>query len=161
MHMAFSLLKLFLNLMTIFMFSKPLRYRFPSSSQHWWYSYWHFTDEETETLTSSVISNMFIILTSFRCEDVSSGQTFFFFKYLFIWLCQALVVACEIFSCGTWDLVPWPGIKPRPYIWEHRVLAIRLPGKSSSQTFLSKVFWNRDRLVSGPPRLKTRALQER
>ena len=75
----FSLLKLFLNLMTIFMFSKPLRYRFPSSSQHWWYSYWHFTDEETETMTSSVVSNVFIILTSFRCEDVSSGQTFFFF----------------------------------------------------------------------------------
>ena len=36
-----------------------------------------------------------------------------------------LVVACGIFSCGTqtlscsmWNLVPWPGIKPRPPAWE-------------------------------------------
>ena len=28
--------------------------------------------------------------------------------YLFIWLCQVLVVAC------TWDLVPWPGMEPGP-----------------------------------------------
>ena len=41
--------------------------------------------------------------------------------YLFIWLCQVLVVAqgifvalCRIFSCGMWDLVPWPGMEPRP-----------------------------------------------
>ena len=25
-----------------------------------------------------------------------------------------LVVACKIFSCSMWDLVPWAGIKPRP-----------------------------------------------
>ena len=45
-----------------------------------------------------------------------------FFKncfYSFIWLHWVLVAACGIFSCGTqtlscgmWDLVPWPGIKP-------------------------------------------------
>ena len=51
-----------------------------------------------------------------------------FWKYLFIWPCQVLVVVCSssifveassIFSCdmqtlgcSTWDLVPWPGIKP-------------------------------------------------
>ena len=41
--------------------------------------------------------------------------------YLFIWLCWILVVArgifivaCGIFSCSICDLVPWPGIKPRP-----------------------------------------------
>ena len=55
---------------------------------------------------------------------------FFFFFNLFIWLCRVLVVAfrhsfsyitckflvaaCGIFSCGMWDLVPWPGIKPEP-----------------------------------------------
>ena len=46
--------------------------------------------------------------------------SFFLFKYLFIWLCQVLVTACGIFRCGMrtlnccmWDLVPWPGIKPR------------------------------------------------
>ena len=53
------------------------------------------------------------------------------FKKKFIWLCQALVGAhgifdllCgmqDIFTCGVqnhswgmWDLVPWPGIEPRP-----------------------------------------------
>ena len=44
-------------------------------------------------------------------------------NYLFIWLCQVLVAACVIsvfteacgfFSCGMWDLVPWPGIELRP-----------------------------------------------
>ena len=34
--------------------------------------------------------------------------------YLLIWLCQVLVAVCGIFSCGTWDLVPWPGIEPGP-----------------------------------------------
>ena len=39
--------------------------------------------------------------------------------YLFIWLCWVLVVAHKIFDlcCDTWskwDLVPRPGIKPRP-----------------------------------------------
>ena len=48
------------------------------------------------------------------------------FIYLFTWLCWVLVVACGIFtvacgifscimrtlSCGTWDLVPWPGMEP-------------------------------------------------
>ena len=42
---------------------------------------------------------------------------------LFVWLCRVSVVvwgfsiligACRFFSCGMWDLVPWPGIKPRP-----------------------------------------------
>ena len=47
---------------------------------------------------------------------------------LFIWLCRVLVAArgifvatcrifvvvCGIFSCGMRDLVPWPGMEPRP-----------------------------------------------
>ena len=39
---------------------------------------------------------------------------YFFIIYLFIWLCQVLLAACGIFSCGTQDLVLWPGIKPLP-----------------------------------------------
>ena len=37
-------------------------------------------------------------------------------SYLFICLCQVLIVAHGIFClcCGMWDLVPWPGIKLRP-----------------------------------------------
>ena len=34
--------------------------------------------------------------------------------YLFIWLHWILVAAGRIFSCGMWNLVPQPGIKPRP-----------------------------------------------
>ena len=53
---------------------------------------------------------------------------FLIFIYVFVWLCWVLVVACRIFvaacgifscsiqtlSCSMWDLVPWPGIEPRP-----------------------------------------------
>ena len=51
----------------------------------------------------------------------SSFFFFLIFIHLFIWLhrvfvaaCGIFVVACRIFSCGMWDLVPWPGIKPGP-----------------------------------------------
>ena len=39
-----------------------------------------------------------------------------FKKYVFIWLYQILVAACRIFSCGMWELVPWPGIDVS-WIW--------------------------------------------
>ena len=32
-------------------------------------------------------------------------------------------LALRIFSCGMWDLIPWPGIEPWPLHWELRVLA--------------------------------------
>ena len=34
-------------------------------------------------------------------------------------------------SCGMWDLVPWPRIRPTPLLWECRVLATGPPGNSS------------------------------
>ena len=47
---------------------------------------------------------------------------FFFGLFLFIWLHQVLVATRGIFSCGRktlscslWDLVPWWGIKPKPF----------------------------------------------
>ena len=36
---------------------------------------------------------------------------FFLIMCLFIWLLQVLVAAQEPFSCGMWDLVPWPGME--------------------------------------------------
>ena len=54
----------------------------------------------------------------------------FIFFYLFIWLCWVLVVACELLVHSMWNLVPWPGIEPRPLHWEHGVLATGPPGKS-------------------------------
>ena len=44
--------------------------------------------------------------------------------------------ACGIFSCGTWDLVPWPGIKPCLH-WECRVLATEPPRRSVKYVFSS------------------------
>ena len=38
-------------------------------------------------------------------------------------------------SCDTWDLVSWPGIKPRSLQWKCGVLATRSPGKSLSGDF--------------------------
>ena len=51
----------------------------------------------------------------FTQAQLSSSSMFFFliYFYFFIWLCQVLVVACEL-SCSMWNLVPWPGIEPRP-----------------------------------------------
>ena len=37
-----------------------------------------------------------------------------FLKKIFIYLHWILVVACRIFSCGMQDLVPWPGMEPKP-----------------------------------------------
>ena len=50
------------------------------------------------------------------CRSHGSRDSFFLFVlniYLFIWLYQVLIVTHGIFSCGRWDLVPWPGIEPR------------------------------------------------
>ena len=38
----------------------------------------------------------------------------FYSVVLLIWLPQVLAVASRLFSCSMWDLVPWPGIQPRP-----------------------------------------------
>ena len=38
----------------------------------------------------------------------------FLFIYVFIWLLWVLAVACGIFSCSIWNLVPWPGIESQP-----------------------------------------------
>ena len=35
-------------------------------------------------------------------------------KKTLVWLCWVLVATLRVFSCGMWDLVPWPGREPRP-----------------------------------------------
>ena len=66
--------------------------------------------------------------------DVLLGQpklsvhVFLFNIYLFIWLHWILVVACSIFHCSMWDLVPRQEIKARPTACT--VLATAPPGKS-------------------------------
>ena len=73
-----------------------------------WDLSWNFPDG----LSSRSLSTSFMTFL----QQIS----FFLFKYLFIWLCQVLVTACGVFSCGMrtlnccmWDLAPWPGIEPR------------------------------------------------
>ena len=63
--------------------------------------------------------------------------SFFFFKHVYLFV---LVVVCSIFSWDTWDLVPWPGIKPGPLQWEHSVLATGLPGEPLASFFEHNVF---------------------
>ena len=48
------------------------------------------------------------------------------FKYLFLFI----YLAAQGLSCGMWDLVPQPGIKPRAQHWELTVLATGPPGES-------------------------------
>ena len=45
------------------------------------------------------------------------------------------IVTCGIFSCGIWDLFPWPGIKHGPLYWELTVLATEPPGKTHEKQF--------------------------
>ena len=79
------------------------------------------------------------------CLHLSQGFFFFFFFLIYIYLfactgsqlwhagpsifvatCRILLIpACGICSygmwtpsCGRWDLVPWPAIKPGPLLWE-------------------------------------------
>ena len=60
----------------------------------------------------------------------------FFKKQIFIYL-AAPGLSCSIWtlSCGMWDLVLRPGIKPGPLHWECGVLATGPPGKSWSINF--------------------------
>ena len=61
--------------------------------------------------------------------------------YSFTWLYWVLVAACRIFSCsmltlswGMWDLVPWPGITPRPPALEARSLSHWTPREVPSKS---------------------------
>ena len=85
------------------------------------------TSDRYDSFTvSSSITNLSKVLGS-----TSHGLSFF--SLFFIWLCQVLAAACEIFiaahrifSCSMWDLVPQHG----PLNWERGVPAIRPQGNS-------------------------------
>ena len=88
--------------------------------------------------------------SSFSKQDFLKGihfsVTIFLFICLFIWLHWVLVAAYGIFVCGMWDLVPWPGVKPRTPTpptpaaalhWEHGILVTGLPEKSQQAAVLT------------------------
>ena len=73
---------------------------------------------------------------------------------MFITICHIHIKSCKytkskIFtylgilglSCSMWDLVPWPGIEPRPLRWEQGVLATGPRGKSP-KFLIFKLRWN-------------------
>ena len=100
-------------------------------------------------------------VSSLSIWDCSSALyfalNFILFVYLFLWLCCVLVAACVIFlSCDTWnhshsmwDLVRWPGIKPRPPHWKCRVSPPEPPGKSLS--YFNHYLISQVQLTSLPP----------
>ena len=59
------------------------------------------------------------------------------FKFSFNLLSWVLVVACKVFSCGMWDLVPCPGTERGPLCWELRVLASG-PAGNAATSYLKK-----------------------
>ena len=62
------------------------------------------------------------------------SESFDILKKKIVWLHQVLIAAHGIFSCNMWDLVPQPGIKPRPLAlgvcrlrhWTTREVSIKL-----------------------------------
>ena len=64
---------------------------------------------------------------------VENSSTLFKSIYLFTWLCCVLVVVSGILSCGMRDVVPWPGIEPRPPALGAWRLTTRPPGRSWEQ----------------------------
>ena len=57
------------------------------------------------------------------------------FEFLFIWLCQALVEACEHLAVACGIQLPYQGSKPGPLNWEHGAIATGPPGKSQFLIF--------------------------
>ena len=75
-----------------------------------------------------------VLYSSYFFPQPSTKSFLSSFYFTFIWLHQ-IVAACRIFSCGMWDLVPRPGIKPMSPQWEHEVLATGPPEKSQLCSF--------------------------
>ena len=66
--------------------------------------YWKTIALTRQTFVSKVMSLLFNMLSRFVIACLPRS----------ICLCWVFIVACRIFSSGLWDLVPSPGIEPRP-----------------------------------------------
>ena len=63
---------------------------------------------------------------------------YLFYFILSIWLCQVLVAACRIFSCGLCDLLSQSGVEPGPLHGKCGVLATGPKGSPCFRMFWSK-----------------------
>ena len=96
------------------------------------------------------VSSSFLCLLSYSdTEPIRPTHIVILFLLVIYLAAQVLVVACgsliftetcEMFSCGMWDLVPWPA-SPALGV---RVLTPRPPGKSPRHTHIGKcnlLYW--------------------
>ena len=67
------------------------------------------------SLIMSSVEHLFMCLLAIYLSSLDKYVFCLFKKKLYIWLCWVFVEAYRIFSCSMWDLVLWPGIKPKPY----------------------------------------------
>ena len=65
-------------------------------------------------------------------------------KFLFIWLHRVLIVTHGIFGlhCSMWDLVPWPGMEPKPPALGARSLSHWITRKVFRIIFNSFIIFN-------------------
>ena len=76
---------------------------------------WNYSQVKKQLLTLPWLRHFSWGWNDLFCHCLYS--LFFFFNnslFYFIWPSWVLVEAWGIFSCSMWDLVPCPGIKPRP-----------------------------------------------
>jgi len=77
-----------------------------------------FQSEITEKIRVCTESQDLLILFFFLIFIIIFIYYYYFFAYAGSQLrhteSSVFVAACWIFSCSMWNLVPWPGIKPRP-----------------------------------------------
>ena len=95
--------------------------------------YWLLSDKQLDPFCFKmmfILHNFYVFFFFFLLYQVlvaASG--------IFIATCGIFGEALGIFRCGKWDLVPWPGIKPRPPALG--VLATGPPGKSVDPPLLT------------------------
>ena len=70
----------------------------------------------------------------FHISERVFSELLFYCDKIYIWLCWILQHS-ESFSCDTWDLVPWPGIKP----WSPLLGACRLQASPMWASIYSKI----------------------
>ena len=86
-------------------------YQFPKTAMTKYYS---LSSTNVFSYSSEVRDPTWISLGWNQGVNNTGSPPEFLGEYLFICLGQVLVGALRIFSWSMWDLVPWPGMAPRP-----------------------------------------------
>ena len=108
----------------------------PPPTSHSTRSLWVFPVHQVRVLVSCIQPGLAICFT---LDNIHVSMLFFFLINKFIWLCQALVVVCKIFSCTMWDLVAWPGMDQGSLHWECGVLVTGTQGSPYLTSYWSSL----------------------